>query len=138
MGSGVSKVPGVHYSVLRGEGAEGPSACRRGLACVLTLGFHLVTLAQLLHALQKGLPGLRHALLQKPALTLTLGVLGVGNAFQRRVQVAQPNSDGHLVWGEETYRSGEVVGAGVTQKPRGPCRQGSAGSELMRACPSRA
>lgn len=82
-----------------GEGAgPGPSASLRGLACVCALGVHLVTLAQRFQALQKGLPGLRHTLLQQPALTLALGVFGVGHAFQGCVQVAQPRRDGHL-WG---------------------------------------
>lgn len=94
---------GVHYfSVFRRAGTLGPSASLRGLACVCALNFHLVTLAQPFQALQKGLPGLRHALLQQPALTLTLSIFGVGHSFQCRVQVAQPNCDGHLVGGEKT------------------------------------
>lgn len=88
-------------SVLEG-GDPGPSASLGGLACICALGFHLVALAQLLQALQKGLPGLRHAPFQQPALALALGVFGIGHTFQRRVQVAQPSRGGHLVGGEET------------------------------------
>lgn len=120
-------------------GAPGPSASFWGLACICALSFHLVTLAQRFQALQKGLPGLRHALFQEPALTFTLRVFGVGHTFQCRVQVAQPNCDGHLVWERRIRDLGEVAESGGCWETMGATglssEVGSGESGLVRACP---
>lgn len=97
---------GIHipWSPLSGE--EGrrprPSASLWGLACVCSFSLHLIALAQFFKALQKGLPGLGHAILQQPALALTLRVLRVGHALQRCVEEAESGSDAHLVGRTET------------------------------------
>lgn len=58
--------------------------------------FHLVELTQLFQVLQRGFESVLQAVLQDPPFAFTLGVFGIGNAFQGGVQEAQANHHRHL------------------------------------------